>query len=71
MTSCSEWTGVPLSVLLNEAGVQKRGELAGFGRGDAGKFSHTLPLAKAMDDVIVAYGQNGEPLRVSRVTRFG
>src|SRR6516165_5891644 len=23
MTSCSEWTGVPLSVLLNEAGVQK------------------------------------------------
>src|SRR5256885_9343214 len=23
MTSCSEWTGVPLSVLLNEAGLQK------------------------------------------------
>src|SRR5438093_2221514 len=23
MTSCSEWTGVPLSVLLNEAGMQK------------------------------------------------
>ena len=23
MTSCSEWTGVPLSVLLNEAGVKK------------------------------------------------
>src|SRR5882672_5662546 len=23
MTSCSEWTGVPLSVLLKEAGVQK------------------------------------------------
>src|ERR1700731_4819528 len=25
MTSCSEWTGVPLSVLLNEAGVQPGG----------------------------------------------
>jgi len=34
--------------------------------GDAGKFSHTLPLAKAMEDVIVAYGQNGEPLRVEQ-----
>jgi sulfane dehydrogenase subunit SoxC len=28
MTSCSEWTGVPLSVLLNEAGVQKEATLA-------------------------------------------
>ncbi len=34
--------------------------------GDAGKFSHTLPLAKAMEDVIVAYGQNGEPLRIEQ-----
>ena len=31
--------------------------------GDEGKFSHTLPLAKAMDDVMVAYAQNGEPVR--------
>src|SRR5205807_5796781 len=30
---------------------------------DEGKFTHTLPLAKAMDDVIVAYAQNGEPIR--------
>ena len=41
----------------------KRSELAGFGRADEGKFSHTLPLAKAMDDVIVAHAQNGEPIR--------
>jgi sulfane dehydrogenase subunit SoxC len=63
MSSCSEWTGVPLSVLLNEAGVQKEASWLVYEGADAGKFTHTLPLAKAMDDVIVAYGQNGEPVR--------
>jgi sulfane dehydrogenase subunit SoxC len=63
MTSCSEWTGVPLSVLLNEAGLQKEASWLVSEAADAGKFSHTLPLAKALDDVFVAYGQNGEPLR--------
>ena len=66
MTSCSEWSGVPLSVLLNEAGVQKQASWLVSEGGDAGKFSHTLPLAKAMDDVMVAYGQNGEPLRIEQ-----
>src|SRR5437773_7783092 len=63
MTSCSEWSGVPLSVLLNEAGVQKGASWLVSEGGDAGKFTHTLPLAKAMEDVIVAYAQNGEPIR--------
>jgi sulfane dehydrogenase subunit SoxC len=63
MTSCSEWTGVPLSVLLNEAGVQKGASWLVSEGADDGKFSHTLPLAKAMDDVMVAYAQNGEPVR--------
>ena len=63
MTSCSEWTGVPLSVLLNEAGVQNGASWMVSEGAETGKWSHTLPLAKAMDDVIVAYGQNGEPLR--------
>ena len=63
MTSCSEWTGVLLSVLLNEAGLQKEASWLVSEGGDACKFSHTLPLGKAMEDVLVAYGQNGEPLR--------
>jgi sulfane dehydrogenase subunit SoxC len=66
MTSCSEWTGVPLSVLLNEVGVQKEGTWLVSEGADPGKFSHTLPMAKAMEDVFVAYGQNGEPLRVEQ-----
>jgi len=66
MTSCSEWTGVPLSVLLNEAGLQKEASWLVYEGADPGKFSHTVPLAKALDDVFVAYGQNGEPLRVEQ-----
>ena len=66
MASCSEWSGVPLSVLLNEAGVQKGASWLVSEGGDQGKFSHTLPLAKALDDCFVAYGQNGEPLRVEQ-----
>jgi sulfane dehydrogenase subunit SoxC len=66
MSSCSEWTGVPLSVLLNEVGVKKEGSWLISEGADPGKFSHTLPLAKAMDDVFVAYGQNGESLRVEQ-----
>jgi sulfane dehydrogenase subunit SoxC len=66
MTSCSEWTGVPLSVLLNEVGLQKEASWLVYEGADPGKFSHTLPLAKSLDDVFVAYGQNGEPLRVEQ-----
>ena len=33
MASCSEWTGVPLSVLLNEAGVKKEASWLVYGRG--------------------------------------
>jgi len=63
MTSCSEWTGVPLSVLLKETGLQKGASWLVSEGADADKFSHTLPLAKALDDVMVAYAQNGEPVR--------
>jgi len=66
MSSCSEWTGVPLSVLLNECGLKKEASWLVSEGADPGKFTHTVPLAKAMDDVFIAYGQNGEPLRVEQ-----
>ena len=62
-TSCSEWTGVLLSLLLREAGVQKGGNWIVAEGAEAGKHSMSIPLEKGMDDVIVAYGQNGEPVR--------
>ena len=66
MASTSEWTGVPLSVLLNEAGLKKGATWLVSEGADQGKFSHTLPMGKALDDCFVAYGQNGEPLRVEQ-----
>lgn len=63
LTSCSEWTGVPLSLLLKEAGVQKGATWLVAEGADAVKHSKSIPIEKAMDDLLVVYGQNGEPLR--------
>jgi sulfane dehydrogenase subunit SoxC len=63
LTSCTEWTGVPLSLLLREVGVQKGASWVIAEGADATGNERSLPLAKAMDDILVAYGQNGEALR--------
>jgi sulfane dehydrogenase subunit SoxC len=63
LTSCSEWTGVALSLLLREAGAQKGAAWIVAEGGDATGNERSIPIAKAMDDVLVAYGQNGEALR--------
>jgi sulfane dehydrogenase subunit SoxC len=63
MTSCSEWTGVPLSVLLREAGVRSAGRWLVAEGADACRMTRSVPLEKAMDDALVAFGQNGEALR--------
>lgn len=64
MVSCSEWTGIPLGVLLEEAGVDRRQAdwLLAEG-GDAASMSRSVPLAKAFDDALLALYQNGEALR--------
>ena len=64
-TSTSEWTGVPLSVLFKEVGVQSGATWFVAEGGDplAELHAKSIPVAKAMDDVIVAYGQNGEAIR--------
>jgi sulfane dehydrogenase subunit SoxC len=63
LASCSEWTGVPLSLLLGEAGVQKGASWLLAEGADPCKMQRSLPLSKAMDDILVAWGQNGEALR--------
>jgi sulfane dehydrogenase subunit SoxC len=62
-TSCSEWTGVLLSVLLKECGVKKSASWIVAEGSDANKYTMSIPLAKANDDTLVAYAQNGEPVR--------
>jgi sulfane dehydrogenase subunit SoxC len=64
MISCSEWTGVLLSTLLDEAGIERRKARFILAEGaDGASLTRTIPLANALDDVIVAYAQNGEMLR--------
>ncbi len=63
LTSCSEWTGVSLALLLKECGVQPEGSWILAEGADSGRHDRSIPMAKAMDDVLVAYGQNGEPIR--------
>jgi len=63
LVSCSEWTGVPLKTLLAEAGVKTKASWLVVEGADASRLARSLPLTKALDDVLVAYGQNGEALR--------
>ena len=63
LTSCSEWTGVPVSLLLRECGVRPSATWVLAEGADACKLSRSIPMKKMMDDAFVAYAQNGEPLR--------
>ena len=63
LVSCSEWTGVPLRVLLEEAGVDRSAPWMLAEGADAAAMSRSIPMAKAMDDAILALFQNGERLR--------
>jgi sulfane dehydrogenase subunit SoxC len=63
MTSCAEWTGVPLSLLLKECGVKSGATWFVAEGSEEVKGASSIPIAKAMDDCFVAYGMNGEDLR--------
>ena len=63
LTSCAEWTGVSLSLLLKEAGVQKAASWIVAEGAEEVKGASSLPLGKALDDCFVAYGMNGEAIR--------
>jgi sulfane dehydrogenase subunit SoxC len=63
LMSCAEWTGVRLADVLAEAGVQKGADWVLAEGGDAAAMTRSVPIAKALDDAILAYAQNGEALR--------
>ncbi len=58
-----EYTGVPLRTLLEEAGVKAEGKWVYVEGADASSNGRSIPLEKAMDDVLVAFFANGEALR--------
>ena len=63
LASCSEWTGVSLSLLLKEVGIRPQASWVIAEGADACRMERSIPLAKAMADALIAYGQNGEALR--------
>ena len=63
MVSCSEWTGVPLRLLLEEAGADPTAPWMLAEGADAAAMSRSVPMAKALDDGMLALYQNGERLR--------
>ena len=63
LVSCSEWTGVRLRLLLEEAGVDRSAQWMLAEGADSAAMSRSVPMAKAVDDAILAVYQNGERLR--------
>ncbi len=70
----AKWTGVPLSVVLAEAGLAPETREVILEGADSGHvadppkpagiipYARSLPRAKALDDVLLAWAMNGEPL---------
>jgi sulfane dehydrogenase subunit SoxC len=63
LLSCSEWTGIKLSLLLDEAGVDPAGKWILAESGDAAGLSRSIPLAAAHEVGLLVMYQNGEKLR--------
>jgi DMSO/TMAO reductase YedYZ molybdopterin-dependent catalytic subunit len=71
--STAEWTGVPLSEVLDRVGVRSGAEEVVFRGADGGiidgcgpvRFERSLPLTEARGaEALLAYAMNGEPLPV-------
>ena len=63
LTSTAEWTGIPLSTLLAEVGVQDGAAWVLAEGSDAAVMTRSVPLDKCWGDAMLAYAQNGEALR--------
>lgn len=65
LVSCAEWTGVMLSTLLEETGIDPKAKWLIAEGADSLALSRSVPITKAMDDAMVALYQNGERLMPS------
>jgi len=64
MLSCCEFTGVRLATLLERVGIDESRAAFVLAEGaDGASLTRSIPIAFALDDVLVVYGQNGEMLR--------
>jgi sulfane dehydrogenase subunit SoxC len=63
LTSTSEWTGVALATLFREVGAHPQAKWFLAEGQDAAVLTRSIPVSKAYDDALIAYGQNGEAIR--------
>jgi sulfane dehydrogenase subunit SoxC len=63
LTSCSLWTGVQASRIMEMVGVQKGATWIVAEGAEGAHHSKSIPMWKVMDDALIVYGQNGEAIR--------
>jgi sulfane dehydrogenase subunit SoxC len=63
LLSCAEWTGVPLKLVLEEAGLRPEAKWLIAEGADAAALTRSIPIEKCLDDAMLVYSQNGERLR--------
>ena len=63
LVSNAEWTGIPLKLLLQEAGIKPSAKWVIAEGADAAALNISIPLEKLLDDAMLALYQNGERLR--------
>lgn len=61
--SNSEWVGVPLETLFREVGAKKEARWFLAESYDGAAMARSVPMVKGYEDALIAYGQNGEPVR--------
>jgi len=63
LLSGAQWTGVPASTLLEEAGIDPAGKWVLFEGADGSAHTRSIPIEKVLDDALLVYASNGERLR--------
>ena len=63
LLSNTEWTGIPMSILMDEAGVQPEGTWVVAVGSDGPSLARSIPISKIMEDGVLALYQNGERIR--------
>ncbi|MDQ1090392.1 sulfite dehydrogenase [Siphonobacter sp. SORGH_AS_1065] len=63
LTSQSEWTGVMLSTIFRQVGVNPKATWFLAEGSDAAVMTRSIPVQKGWDDAMIVYAQNGEAIR--------
>src|SRR5438270_9313207 len=63
LVSTSEWTGVPLSILLKQTGLKPGAAWVLAEGADAAVMTRSVPIDKCLSDALIVFAQNGEAIR--------